>query len=392
MNICLLSSSAFHPTLGGVERFSWLMTGQLLRRGHQCVCVSRAEPEHSVQLACPVLQVQGQGEPFVSSLQTVMEQYSIEVLWLQSLEEQLVADASEACSRTGAKLVCQLHVEPASKLKGYRDCLAQARYHACHGRAIGDFVYFLARYPLGVFLNAWRVRRLFRRIYHSADCLVLLSERYKGEFVRIAGLHDGGAKLTAIPNPLTQEVETPCGDKLKELLYVGRLPWQHKRVDRLLRIWEMVQDEFPDWHFTIVGGGNEQETYQELADELKLKRVYFAGTQNPAPYYARSSLFCLSSSFEGYPLVLKEAQAYGCIPVCFASFAAAYDIIENGQTGYLIPPFDLRAYADCLRMLMRAPEKRSSLARLAAESAGRYTTAEAALQWEQLFHSLIVER
>lgn len=385
MNICLFSSSAFHPTHGGVERFSWLMAGQLIRRGHHCVCVSRASLSSSAEVGCPVVELQEQGAAMVRALQTVLTRYSVEVLWLQSLDEPLVTAASEACRRTGAKLVCQLHVEPKSKLKGYRDCLAQAWYHARKGRAVGAFLYFLARYPLGVLLNVWRERCRYRLIYENADRLVLLSSRYKAEFVSMAGLHDGGAKLAAIPNPLTLELVSSERKKEKELLYVGRMPWQHKRVDRLLRAWKMLQGEFPDWRFTLVGCGDNKDTYLELAQDLGLSRISFVGVQNPSPYYARASIFCLSSSFEGYPLVLKEAQANGCVPVCFASFAAACDIIESGKTGLLVPPFRLAAYADALRQLMQNTPLRQELARNAEQSARCFTPEAAAAQWEQLF-------
>ncbi len=53
---------------------------------------------------------------------------------------------------------------------------------------------------------------------------------------------------------------------------------------------------------------------KEMAHKLNLKNISFEGFQEPEPYYARSSLFCLTSTFEGFGLVLAEAMQHGCVP------------------------------------------------------------------------------
>lgn len=65
----------------------------------------------------------------------------------------------------------------------------------------------------------------------------------------------------------------------------------------------------PDWHLDIVGDGPDAAALKELAERLRLSNVSFEGFRNPAPYYRRASIFCMTSTFEGFGLVLPEAHA-----------------------------------------------------------------------------------
>lgn len=74
---------------------------------------------------------------------------------------------------------------------------------------------------------------------------------------------------------------------------------------------------------------------KEMAHKLNLKNISFEGFQEPEPYYARSSLFCLTSTFEGFGLVLAEAMQHGCVPLAFDSYPGSqrhYPARKNGGT------------------------------------------------------------
>lgn len=70
-----------------------------------------------------------------------------------------------------------------------------------------------------------------------------------------------------------------------------------------------------------------------MACKLNLRNIEFKGTQPSEPYYAESSVLCMTSTYEGFPMVLIEAQQYGCVPMAFDSFEAVHDIIEDGENG-----------------------------------------------------------
>ena len=69
--------------------------------------------------------------------------------------------------------------------------------------------------------------------------------------------------------------------KQNEIIFVGRLDYSSKRVDRILKVWEKLQDKNIDWRLTIVGGGQDRERLENLSKQLKLERITFAGHTNP---------------------------------------------------------------------------------------------------------------
>ena len=168
--------------------------------------------------------------------------------------------------------------------------------------------------------------------------------------------------------PLPQEKE-------QRVLFVGRLDNSVKGVDRLLRIWARAGKSLPDWHLDIVGDGPDAAALKELAERLRLSNVSFEGFRNPAPYYRRASIFCMTSTFEGFGLVLPEAMQHGCVPMAFNSYAAVRDLVIPGETGILAPPFDEEEYARQLLRLMQDDPLRSAMAQAGPQHAALFSPA-----------------
>ena len=75
----------------------------------------------------------------------------------------------------------------------------------------------------------------------------------------------------------------------------------------------------------------------------------------------RSDILVLASFMEGLPVVLMEAMALG-VPVIAPDVAGIPELVEDGRTGMLVPPGDVAALADALRLLLRNPELRGAMA------------------------------
>lgn len=60
----------------------------------------------------------------------------------------------------------------------------------------------------------------------------------------------------------------------------------------------------------------------------------------------------MTSLFEGFGLVLTEAMYYGVVPLAFNSYANVGDIINDKVNGFIIPPFDIKEYADKISSLI----------------------------------------
>lgn len=385
MNICIVSDCFFKPNSGGVSSYTFWAAKSLAERGHRILCVTTAEGSERPHANVELFHVDAADMP--SRLAPAVAQHGSELIWLHALEPAMVRLCRKAADAASCKLVCHLHVNPASVMVGYTDCLIGDWFDCCRGRRIGAFLSALLRYPLCYLKRCIQERCRFRSIYEQADALVLLSERFREEFCRVAGM-SSAPKLRALSNPLLIDAPIELSQKRKEVLYVGRLPWQHKRVDRLLKAWHLLEKDFPDWRLTIVGHP-ETERYEELSAELNLQNVVFEGPQVPDAYYARASIFCMTSSFEGFGLVLIEAQAAGCVPVAFDSYSSVHDIIEDGVNGCLVKAFDIRAYAETLRRLMSDEAKRAAMSEAARRTVLRFASARVVSQVENVFAQLL---
>ena len=217
--------------------------------------------------------------------------------------------------------------------------------------------------------------------------LVTLSDKFYEEVRWFSSNTD--CKLAAIPNPLTIDLPTSQSvTKENELLFVGRISTE-KRVDLLLTIWNQLYKRFPNWRLTIVGDGPCRETMVDYAKKLALERCSFEGFQNPLPYYYRAKIFCMTSAYEGFGLVLIEAMAYGIVPLAFHSYANVVDIIEDGTSGFLIPPFNTEKYADKLAYLMSDSDLISRIQISATKKAMEFSGIKIAQKWIDLFNQTL---
>ena len=163
-----------------------------------------------------------------------------------------------------------------------------------------------------------------------------------------------------------------------------------KRVDRLLKVWNLVHKNHPDWRLSIVGSGEDKENLEQIVAELQLPRVEFCGfTSNPEVYYANSERLCLTSEFEGCPMVLLEAQSYGCATMAFDSSSGIRKILSPvWENGVYVPNRDIEAYAEALSRLMSDDELRQQIQRNGIENAKRFSAEESAKQYNALIQKL----
>lgn len=391
MNICIFSDVTIGPHRGGMPDYTYWAARSLTERGHRVLCITTCAVPCAPDVAGTLAVLQAGAADLPAQVTALLQKHGVQLLWMHTLQPHDVAMCRSACDAVGAKLVCHLHVNPTYQLAGYTDCLAENWYDFCRGRRRMVFLYALLRYVPCYVKRIVSERRRYLSLYRQADAIILLSERFRREFCRMTGL-SRAPKLRAVSNPLLVIPEGGPQEKLREVLHVGRLPWQQKRVDRLLKAWSLLEAQFPDWCLTIVGDGGGRERYEEIARLLGLQRVRFEGKQNPARYYERARIFCLTSSFEGFGLVLTEAQAAGCVPVVFESYAAVHDIVEDGVNGCLVKPYDIAAYADALKGLMSDEPRRAAMGEAARKSVARFSSEVIIGQVEALFEELTSRR
>ena len=240
------------------------------------------------------------------------------------------------------------------------------------------------------------LKRLFARFWmknlvgklERLDQLVVLTDKSKNSWPELSN-------VTVIPDPITIEVKS---EKVKSekcdnrVVTIGRYAYQ-KGYDLLLQAWAEVKRvksegvKSKEWTLEIFGQGN-QTDYRELMKELGIdaNRCHLNGpVEDVVKVYQDSSIFVLSSRFEGFGMVLIEAMACGLPVVSFDCPAGPDEIITDGVDGLLVPSGDVHALAEKLMTLMSDEDLRKRLGKQARLTAQRYDMANLANQWTALF-------
>lgn len=132
---------------------------------------------------------------------------------------------------------------------------------------------------------------------------------------------------------------------------VGRLAPQ-KGQRHLIGAMPLLLERVPNAHLVIVGGGDLEEFFRELADELGIaERVHVVGPRTDVPALMHAlDVFVMPSIWEGFGLVLLEAMA-AARPIVASAVATIPEVVLDEQTGLLVPPGDADALAAALARL-----------------------------------------
>lgn len=166
-------------------------------------------------------------------------------------------------------------------------------------------------------------------------------------------------RILCIPNWIPRcmiEQQQPYDVTSKRLLWAGRLDGE-KGIDLLFAIASRVLPRFPEWSWDVFGEAVLHTGVFDLAHALEGSsvegRLRLCGTvDNLYERYHEYAVGTLTSYREGLPLFLLEGKAAGLPLVSFDVDTGPRDIIEQGEDGFLITPFDVEAYAEKLCLLM----------------------------------------
>lgn len=236
--------------------------------------------------------------------------------------------------------------------------------------------------------------RSMRYVYNHSDVYQVLSPSFVERFKNFTGIKNP-KKLMVQTNPITIEtgdfVLKPA-NKEKEIIYVGRIDYNQKRVYRVIDTWTLLEKKYPDWRLTIVGDGVERENIEKQAKALGLKNVSFEGFKSPIEYYKRARILMLTSEYEGFPLVLAECMSFGVVPAVYGSYSAVYDIVNDGVNGIVFPyqkeGFSAEKAAIQLQKIMHNDAVYNDMAEKAIETSKRYSVDEIYKSWEETFEKL----
>lgn len=233
------------------------------------------------------------------------------------------------------------------------------------------------------------VRQLFvfwdRHIMNSlkrCSCVVTLTN---GD---VAYWKNYASRIEVIPNILTVEPKPVKDYSVKRVICAGRYAPQ-KGYDLLLDAWRQLAYHYSDWQLYIFGNGD-RSPYQKIVNRLGLgNSVHLMNaTQDIVDEFTQSSIYIMSSRFEGFGLVLAEAMACGLPCISFDCPHGPRDIIRNGEDGLLVENGNIQALAQALEHLITDEELRQTMGQHAAQNITRFSPDTIMEQWLELFNKL----
>lgn len=381
MNILFLNIGPANPLIGGVQAVSYSLYKYFKERGHRVIMLSWTGSGKTgtdfTRLPNPEKILSHDNK---NAIDNIIKTYDIDIVMNHTCLNPVYAEAVKYIKiKFNIPIVSVYHNSPFG-IFGIRK---YPRLAAIKNRTIYNII------------DA-TIKRLFVIKYHRrlsmlaaySDKVAMLSDCFIPEFLFFARKKHA-PKMMSMPNPLKFSIpEHKPTNKENIVLFVGRLS-KEKGLNLLIDIWARIENRFPDWRLLIVGDGPERESTEERIKKYDLKQVEMLGFKSPEPYYAKAKIFCMTSIFEGFGLVLIEAMAYGVVPLAFNSYANLADIITDGRTGFVIPPFNVDYYANKVAELINDPQQCRRLSENAYRESFNYELERISSEWEHLFLQLI---
>lgn len=284
--------------------------------------------------------------------------------------------------KPGAKVIFQLHSVPMYQVR------MKDSFTGKPSDRVAYVKWLLLKHSREKLFHTY-TRRYAKRTFatvHDVDKYVTLCEAYAAQLAEL--YPDFASKFVAIYNPAEPVVVDDCCVKRREIIFLGRLTFLDKRVDRLLDIFSKIADSQPDWKLRIVGDGPERKNLERQASMLGLeKRVEFCGfSSNPSEYLKTASIICMTSEFEGWPMALVEAMQYGVAPIAYGCSSGVRELLADGR-GIVVEPGKSDIFATQLLQLMASEALRQRISAANTEFLKRLSIRFIANQWRNLFSS-----
>lgn len=236
----------------------------------------------------------------------------------------------------------------------------------------GGIYWLMARY------GRWKQERCVRDL----NGLVLLTKQDAKSW-------RGVTQTFVIPNSLPfYPQESSCCEN-KKAICVGRLNEQ-KGYEYLIDAWAIVCRKHHDWQLNIYGSGEIKAELQQRISQNHLMDciLIHEPTAEIIAKYQESSIYIMSSRYEGFGMVLLEAMACGVPCVSFDCPYGPSDIIHDGEDGFLVKHLDTTALAERICYLIENPEIRKEMGKNAKKNIKRYSRENVMAQWTELFNHL----
>lgn len=210
----------------------------------------------------------------------------------------------------------------------------------------------------------WTGHALYRSLAALTHHMVAVSPAVQEYLVKtlhipahkVSQINNGVVERAPVADDAILEARARLGLRSENFVIgtVGRLVDDDKRVSDLIRALAIVQQKVATRvRLLVVGDGPDRNALVDLAARLGVAdSVLFAGYQaDPQPFYSVMSVFALASSSEAFGLVLVEAM-FADLPIIATRVGGIPSVVEEGRTGFLVPPMAPDMLADAILALV----------------------------------------
>lgn len=231
-------------------------------------------------------------------------------------------------------------------------------------------------------------RKLTRKMAAKwADAIVVLTKEDMGYYknnLKIKG------QIRQIYNPIIiKENIEPYDIDRKSIISVGRLTEQ-KGFDILVEVANKVLPIHKDWRWMIIGDGEDKELLNQkiLQNGLEQQLTILSTVTDIDSYYEKSSIYVMTSRYEGFGLVLTEAKSHNLPCVSFRCPAGPAEIITEGINGYLVDCFDINAMSEKINRLIENEKLRKEFSKKALIGTEQFNINQVKKEWVKLINQL----
>lgn len=232
-----------------------------------------------------------------------------------------------------------------------------------------------------------KLQKQISKYYPRLDYLATLTDDDTEDYRRIfKGKDLEIIKLTNSIPPFESELSSLQN---KTIIAAGRLVEQ-KGFDLLIESFSKIVHEIPDWKVKIFGAGKDKDSLQELINKNHLyNNVFLMGpTKCIEKELSKSSIYALSSRFEGFGMVIVEAMQCGVPVVSFDCPKGPAEIISNNEDGILVDDGNVDEFAEALLDLAKDYEKRKKFSENAIKNVKRYSIDEIGKLWSDFLNNI----
>ncbi len=218
--------------------------------------------------------------------------------------------------------------------------------------------------------HSFMYKQLRKKLYTKINKVITLTQN---DALNYKTFHTN-VNVMANPTPFTLKANTSIRitEPPKTIISVGRLTNQ-KGYDLLIEAWSLVEPIHPDWSLNLYGTGEDKAKLEKLIFSFNLQNVILKSSTNDVQaVYDDAAFYVMSSRYEGFGMVLIEAQSRGLPIVSFDCPSGPAEIVHHGIDGILVQNGNVPALAEAMIHMIENPQLRQAMAREALQSAQGY--------------------